>query len=309
MLQQSLDTYRQHVCHSHLPTRLRMQESRQRIKSNLSGDNQRIVCVQWYNARVKTNQSKAVEKILYFDIESAPNISYTWGKYDQNVIEFQQESYMLCYAYAWNDGKVNVVTLNDFDGHEPHSNNDKALIQSLWELFHEADIIIAHNAKQFDIKYANGRFLSHGLVPPSTYQVVDTLLIARSKFKLNSNKLNDIAKVLKLGRKVDTGGFELWLGCMRGDDKSWYKMAKYNKQDVVLLREVYYRLRAWMSNHPNISAIREEHRPSCSICSSQDVYKKGIEFKGVTKSQRWKCNDCGANLYTGLKELMPLKNR
>lgn len=248
-------------------------------------------------------------KILHFDIESSPNIGYTWGRYEQNVLAFTQESYMLCYAYAWNDGPVRVVSLPDFLNYEPHSPNDSRLVQSLWELFNEADIIVAHNAKQFDIKYANGRFLANNLTPPSGYQVIDTLLIARANFKLNSNKLDDLGKTLRLGRKIETGGFDLWLGCMRGDVKSWKKMCKYNKQDVVLLREVYYRLRSWMKNHPNLNMINEVERAKCGVCQSDHVQKKGIEFKGNQKSQRWKCQDCGANVYTSLKGTLPLRNR
>lgn len=250
-----------------------------------------------------------MSKILYIDFESSPNIGYTWGKWETNVLSFIQESYMLCYAYAWNDGPVRVVSLKDFINYEPHSPDDSRLVQSVWELFNEADIIVAHNAKQFDIKYANARFLAHNLVPPSTYQVVDTLLIARAKFKLNSNKLDDLGKTLKLGRKIETGGFDLWLGCMKGDMSAWKKMCKYNKQDVVLLREVYYRLRSWMSSHPNLNIINEIDRPCCGVCQSSHVQSKGIEFKGNGKSRRWKCQDCGANMYTSLKDALPLRNR
>lgn len=247
-------------------------------------------------------------KILYFDIESAPNVSYTWGKYDQNVIEFIEESYMLCFAYAWNDGKVKVVSLKDFDGYKPDTPDDKALTTSLWELFNEADVIVAHNAKGFDIKFANGRFLKWELEPPTTYQVIDTLLISRSKFKLNSNKLDDLANHLNLKGKVSTGGFGLWKGCMRGDLEAWGKMCKYNKQDVVLLRQVYYRLRAWMTNHPSMIGAFTD-KPQCTVCLSSKVHRKGLEFKANAGCQRWKCTECGTNLYTSLKGAMPLKAR
>jgi len=247
--------------------------------------------------------------ILYIDFESSPNIGYTWGKYEQTVNEFIQESYLLCLSYAWNDGKVKVVSLKDLEGYQPHSTDDSKLVKIAWDLFNEADIIIAHNAKGFDIKYINGRFLAHGLTPPSGYQVIDTLAIARSKFKLNSNKLDDLGKTLKLGRKLQTGGFDLWLGCMRGDMTAWKQMCKYNKQDVVLLPEVYYRLRVWMNNHPNLNVIDREERPSCGVCQSKHVQKKGIEVKGNSQYQRWKCQSCGANLYTSLAGKLPLRNR
>jgi len=250
-------------------------------------------------------------KILYYDLEVSPNVGYTWGKWEQNVIEFTQESYMLCYAYAWNDGKVKVVSLTDFDGYTPHSTDDKALTQSLWELFDEADIIIAHNGNKFDSKYANKRFIHNGLPPPSAYKMIDALQIARGKFNFNSNKLDDLGKVLKLGRKVETGGFELWLGCMRGDLSSWSKMRKYNKQDVVLLREVYHRLRAWMTNHPNLNVLNGTTRPTCPVCSKPDVHRKGKEVKNNSIVWRWKCQhfDCGANLYTPYKKEDELRPR
>ena len=250
-------------------------------------------------------------KILFFDIETAPNIGYTWGKWEQNVIEFVQESYMLCYAYSWGEGKVKVVGLNDFDDYVAGSNNDYKLAQSLWELLNEADVVIAHNGKQFDIKAVNERFLYHGIEPPSNYQVVDTLLTARNKFKCNSNKLNDLGLKLKLGKKTETGGFALWLGCMAGEEKSWSKMKKYNRQDVVLLRLVYHKLKGWMNNHPNINTIDQTlDKARCSVCGSDHVIKAGFDPKGTTLRQRWKCLNvhCKANLYTNLKEALPLKN-
>lgn len=247
-------------------------------------------------------------KILLFDIESAPNLSYTWGKYEQNVLSFEREGYMLCYAYKWyNETSTKVVSLTDFPLYEKEPTNDRELVKSLHALFNEADIIIAHNGDSFDIKYANGRFLVHGLQPPTTYQTIDTLKIARQNFKLNSNKLDDLGKVLGIGRKVETGGFELWLGCMAGDYKSWKLMRRYNKQDVDLLNDVYDRLKAWKKNHPSIIADQDAERPRCIVCGSEHLEKAGFEFKGGAKKQRWKCKDCGKNLYTNVKGLLPLK--
>jgi uncharacterized protein YprB with RNaseH-like and TPR domain len=247
--------------------------------------------------------------ILYFDIESTPNLGYTWGKWEQNVMSFTQESYMLCYAYAWNDGKVIVRSLPEFDGYAENKTNDKELTRTLWDLFNDADIVIAHNGKKFDIKYANGRFLEHGFEPPTRYQVIDTLTVARSQFKLNSNKLDDLGKLLKLGQKLETGGFDLWLGCMAGEEQAWKKMKKYNKQDVVLLREVYKKLRAWTKNHPNLNVIDpiEDERPQCPYCQSLKVWKLGTEAFANSRRQRWRCSECGANLHTGLKGNQPLK--
>ena len=247
-------------------------------------------------------------KILYVDIETAPNISYIWGKYEQNSLAFLRESYLMCVAYKWEGQKTQVKALPDFPAYQQTPHDDRELTQLLYDLFDEADIIIAHNGDQFDIKYANGRFLVHKLHPPNSYRTVDTLKIARQTFKLNSNKLDDLGTTLGIGSKVETGGFKLWLGCLDGDMKSWDKMKKYNKQDVDLLYSVYHRLKGWKKGHPSITLdIEETERPQCSTCGSLHVQKGGYEFKAGGKSQRWKCQDCGANLYTNVRASKPLR--
>jgi DNA polymerase elongation subunit (family B) len=243
-------------------------------------------------------------RILLFDLETSPNLGYTWGKWETNVIAFTQESYLLCYAYKWyEETNTKVVALPDFDSYKKDKTNDKELVQKLHQLFNEADVIIAHNGDKFDIKYANGRFLYHGLEPPTAYKTVDTLKIARSKFKLNSNKLDDLGKLLNVGKKVETGGFDLWLGCMAGDEKSWYRMKKYNKQDVELLEQVYLRLRAWVTNHPNLNIINGTTL-QCPTCQSEKLWKIGIQ----SGKQRYRCQECRANVYGNLQENKVLKS-
>ena len=245
-----------------------------------------------------------MSKILIFDIESAPNLGYVWGKYEQNILSYERESYMLCYAYKWyGKTKTKVVALPDFNDYATDQTSDKSLVKSLWDLFNEADVIIAHNGDKFDIKYSNGRFLYHSLVPPTTYKSIDTLKTARSKFKLNSNSLNDLGKLLKVGKKVETGGFELWLGCMSGDMKAWSRMKRYNAQDVELLEEVYVKLLPWIKNHPNL--VFDSDIAACPHCQSEKLWKIGQD--AFSTKQRWRCQGCGANLYTSLKDNTKVK--
>lgn len=234
-------------------------------------------------------------KILIYDIESSPNLGYSWGKYEQNVLGFVRETYMLCYAYKWyGEQETHVVALPDFPSYKKSKTDDKALVKSLWDLFNLADVIIAHNGDKFDIKYTNGRFLVHGLTPPTTYKTIDTLKVARNRFKLNSNSLNDLGALLKLGKKVETGGFDLWLGCMAGEKEAWEKMKEYNKQDVDLLELVYEKLRPWVKNHPNL--VFNSDRPACPYCQNETMWKLGTEAFGTR--QRWRCKQCGGNVHT-----------
>lgn len=231
-------------------------------------------------------------KVLIFDIETAPNLGYIWEKYEQNVIAFKQERYLLSFAYMWlSDEKVHVKALPDYKLYKKEPQSDFCLVADLWKLFDEADVIIAHNGDGFDIKMANAAFMKHGLKPPEPYKTVDTLKVARQKFRFNSNKLDDLGDLLKLGRKVKTGGFDLWLGCLKGDKASWKLMKEYNGQDVVLLKDVYLKLRPWMTNHPNFNLGRDVN--CCPVCQSNHLQSRGFGITATTKYQRYQCQDCG----------------
>ena len=231
-------------------------------------------------------------KILVFDIETTPNISYTWGKYEQDVIAFVQESYMLSWSAKWLGQKTVTKGLCDYKGYKPNTADDKLLVKELYDLFEQADILIAHNGDRFDIKKANTRFIYHGLTPPDPYKTIDTLKIARKNFAFNSNKLDDLGNFLGVGRKVKHPGFDLWLGCMNGDKRSWDLMKKYNRQDVVLLENIYLKLLPWIQNHPT----PKDNLEDCPNCQSTHFVKKGQDFNSqIGKYQRVKCMDCGTN--------------
>jgi len=237
------------------------------------------------NRRKAMAQTKP--KVLFFDIETAPNLAYVWGKYEQDVIAFKEEWYILSVAYKWlGDKDVKCITLQNKKG------DDRDLASKLRMLFDQADVVVAHNGDAFDIKKARSRFAYHGLNPPSQFATVDTLKVARRCFSLNSHKLNDLAQYFKLGEKVKHTGFDLWLGCLRNDADSWRLLAKYNKQDVLLLEKVYNKLLPWMDRHPNMALLSGESKQGCPKCGSTKVIKDGIRANSMTLQQQWYCKSC-----------------
>lgn len=240
-------------------------------------------------------KNKGEPRVLIYDIETAPNLAYVWGKYEQDVIRYNHEWYMLCFAYKWlGEKQTHVVALPDFKLYKKDPQNDIEVIKKLYELFNEADVIVAHNGNSFDQKKSNARFIYHGLTPPSPYRQIDTRNIARQNFKFNSNKLDDLGEYLNLGRKVQTGGFDLWLGCMSGNMPAWNRMRKYNKQDVLLLEEVYLKLRPWMSGHPAMN-LMSGNLDSCPKCGSPKLVKNGFYYTKVSKIQVYRCAGCGGH--------------
>lgn len=229
-------------------------------------------------------------KILLFDIETSPNLGYVWGKWEQNVIENVSDWYILSFSWKWlGEKNTHVLGLSSFKGYKKDPENDKELVATLRELFDEADLIVAHNGDQFDIRKVNARMLVHGMPPPSPYKTIDTLKVARKYFKFDSNKLDELARHLKIGHKAETGGFALWKGCMAGNKKSWKTMLEYNKQDVILLEKVYLKLRSWVTNFPMIG----QSKRVCPNCEAHKLQSRGFRFTKTQKIQRLQCTNCG----------------
>lgn len=239
-------------------------------------------------------------KILFVDLETAPSLGYYFELYKEgNIVSNKEPWYMLCFSYKWfDDNRVHSEALIDYN-FSPKKPDDWPIVEKLWHLFNKADIICAHNGDKFDIRKANARFVIHGLHPPSPYKQMDTKKIAKRYFGFESNKLDDLGKQLGLGRKLKTGGFDLWLDCMAGDRKAWKKMVEYNKQDVVLLEQVYLRLRGYHRTHPNISFFTR-NSGECTVCRSKNIKKDGIEYYRGAVAQRYQCRDCGKH-YVGPK--------
>lgn len=227
-------------------------------------------------------------KILAWDIETAPNLAWVWGLWDQNVglNQIDKVSSVMSFAARWIDEpKRNILFHSDFtDGHE-------GMVTAAWELINEADALVSWNGKAFDTKHMNREFLLAGLTPTSPTKEIDLLQTSRRMFKFPSNKLEYVATALGLSGKIKHSGFELWKRCMNGDEKAWAEMAKYNKQDVHLLVDLYEILLPWIAGHPNRNLYDGN---GCSKCGADTLQKRGTRATGLGIYQRYQCTTCGA---------------
>jgi hypothetical protein len=220
-------------------------------------------------------------KVLLFDIENRPLLSYVWEVYEADSIKVVEQRDILSFAYKWvGDKNVKVFSLRN--------NTHKQLLRKLHSLLNEADVVVGHNSKSFDTKMVNSFFVHYGFKPPSPYKQIDTLSIAKNKFRFASNHLNDLGEYLGCGKKVETGGFKLWEGCMKGEKKSWLLMEKYNKGDVELLEKVYNKLVPWAENTPYM-----HEGLSCPKCGG-NVQFRGAYINRTQIGKRYQCIKCGS---------------
>jgi len=238
-------------------------------------------------------------KVLIMDIETLPNLAYVWSCFKTFVQPNQmlQNITIASWAAKWLDKKKIL-----WDSAE-HDEDDKRICQTLWELFDEADIVIGHNGKAFDEKTMNTRWVFYGMVPPSPYKSVDTLQIAKKRFRFEQNKLDYIARYLGIGEKMHHSGFEMWKGCMNGDAKAWKMMVKYNKKDVKITEEVYLKLRAWDNRHPNVALMYDDKELRCPVCGGDDMeHLVADSLTSVSVFDSYRCVNCGKLMRGGKRK-------
>lgn len=232
-------------------------------------------------------------KILSFDIETAPLEGMMWGVWKQNIAmnQLKQDWSILTWAAKWLG--EDQVMYDSVHYYTDDPRDDHMVLQGLWDLLDEADIVVAHNGNRFDIPRVNTRFLLQDMPPPSPYKKIDTCEVAKRNFAFTSNRLDNLGKFLGVGRKVDTGGFGLWTRCLAGDKEAFEKMLEYNVQDVQLLEDVYLAMRPYMPNHPNVGVHNDEEIFQCPKCGGVHLVRRGFQTTNVGKYQRYQCTDCG----------------
>lgn len=245
-----------------------------------------------------TNQEGNPAKILIMDIETAPCMSYHWRRFKEFISQDQaiKESYVLTWAAKWLDSPdIMSDALPNHSLYRDDPENDVEVVSSLAELMDQADLVVAHNGKYFDIPVWKTRMLLHGLPPVNPFHVVDTCAIAKKEFRFPSNSLASLGAYLGLGAKVDHEGFNLWKKVVHGDMEAWDRMMEYNIGDITLLEDVYLALRPWDSKHPNVGIYGSLDEVCCPCCGSTDVVETGkYSTTHVSKFPAIQCNSCGA---------------
>ena len=209
-------------------------------------------------------------RVLIYDIETSPNIGWFWrAGYKQNIQPNQitKERAVICVSYKW-QGEDTVYNLN-WDKNQ----NDYFLIEQFIEVLNEADLIVAHNGDNFDLKWLRTRALIHGLhknMLPN-YKQFDTLKVAKSKLYLNSNRLDYISKVLGFEGKIQTTP-DLWNKVvMLNDRNALVDMLEYCDEDVRQLEKVYNELQYLDNPYVHSGVLNGETKQTSPITGTYNI--------------------------------------
>jgi len=214
--------------------------------------------------RIKAN-------ILYIDIEVSKSVYYNYGKqvYGEylNIKNLVKERYIMSWSASyigqdqvWSEciNSKEAKDWNDFTN--SRTNSDERIIKKLHSLMNATDIIAGHNVNRFDIKHCFARFLYYDLPPIVNKKTIDTLLIARQKFKFEDNGLDYIAQRLGFRPKEAITNDD-WNMALKGDKETLKRIQDYNIGDTVEGKRVLEKLTPWSGKKPHYGSLvgsREE---------------------------------------------------
>lgn len=241
---------------------------------------------------------KAVKaRILTIDIETRPNMGYVWSLWKQNIglSQLVETGHVMCWVAKWY-GEKDPIFMSDYhDGHDE-------MVKGAWDLLNEADAVVSYNGISFDMPHLNREFALLGLTPPAPYKNIDLIRTVRKEFNFPSNKLAHVVEALGVGGKMETGGFDLWVGCMNNDPKAWYKMRKYNMTDVKITEKLYDRIRPWIKGHPHLGmfldAGADGELKACPNCGHGKLtaHPDRTVRANVQQYEAFTCDKCGTQV-------------
>jgi uncharacterized protein YprB with RNaseH-like and TPR domain/predicted RNA-binding Zn-ribbon protein involved in translation (DUF1610 family) len=207
--------------------------------------------------------------------------------------------YILCGAWkVYGEKKIHCVSITDTKTFDQDPTNDKLVCKELLKSLEGADMWVAHFGRWFDRTMLNTRLIGHGLTPLPPIPMIDTWKIAKDNLKLNSNRLATIADWLGVEEKTPLNG-KIWIKAMAGHKPSIKYVIKHCRQDVLVLEQVYERIRCLHQTHPNVNIVHDQTDGTgpvterCPICGEQALQRRGKNIARTRWSQRYQCRNCG----------------
>ena len=228
-------------------------------------------------------------RILTIDIETRPIEARTWGLWGQNIgiNQITDPGGLLCFAAKFHgDRRMHF--------HSAWEDGEKEMAKRAHALLGQADAVMGWNSDKFDVRWLQAQFLKFGTGKAKPFAKVDLMKSVKRQVYLPSYKLDFVAGWLGVGRKVRTGGFDLWSDVLAGVPAAQRKMQRYNIGDVRLTERVFDALNAkgWVLGLPNASI---EGGLCCTnpTCQSERLIARGFAVSKTRRYQRYQCRDCG----------------
>lgn len=191
-------------------------------------------------------------------------------------------------------GKPEVLNILDYrDQSGDLIRAEKRLLKDISKRLLDCDVWLTHYGTWYDVVFVNSRLLYHRLpILPPNYAHLDTWKIARNRLKLRNNRLITISEFLGTEDEKNAIKPEQWIRAMGGHRPSMDYIVEHCRRDVLVLEEVYERLKPLVLDHPNRGLV--DGRGGCGVCGEHKLQKRGFHITRCRKYQRMQCQACGA---------------
>lgn len=196
------------------------------------------------------------------------------------------------------EDKVRVYSIDQYPSFKHDPTDDRALLKDACEDLSDAGAWVTWYGQRFDVPYINSRQILHQRAPMPQVPHIDGWRIAREKMALNSNRLASVSTFLGVQEKTPLNG-PIWVRASAGHKPSLKYIVEHNVQDVIVLEEVYRRIRPLISNGPNLALLETGGSAdavpgnACPICGEGRVVRRGFGIAKTGRYQRYQCNGCG----------------
>ncbi len=242
---------------------------------------------------------------LFFDIETSPMLVFAWGlgKQEIDYKRIYKERQVLMVGYAFDDGPVEILTL-DYDKYDLHvrdNDADQSLVEKFSSILTQADRAIGHNTKRFDISVLRSRLIRHRL-PDFVPVLIDDTYAQTKGIGFASHKLDYMTGFLGLEQKKEHP-YEMWLNVVNHVPGALEEMMTYCKGDVEINRQMYRRLQPYTKSSLNMAVWSgdEEVCPHCGTKGKLLIRK--YKYTGAGRYPIYQCGACGKYSPSGKNDL------
>lgn len=218
-------------------------------------------------------------KVLFFDIEST-GLNATFGT-------------ILCIGYKFlNDPDVHVPTILDGKRRKDML-DDKKLVERFAKVYNHCDYSVGHYSSRFDLPMIRTKLLKFGLPPLPPKPHIDTWWIARRELKLHSNRLAVLQDFLGVSNSKTPLKPDDWIQAAHGSKAALDYIVEHCRCDVLVLEEVFMKLRPLAKEEPNRNLFVPSAADACPSCGSAHLTRQGFKVAKSRRYQQYQCQTCG----------------
>lgn len=246
-------------------------------------------------------------KVLILDIERVP----TWTKplpiWNMKGLKYkyltpddiETWSRTFCHAYKWlGERKVSAMA-------EWEDGGRLGFLERTSDLLNEADLIVGHNMRDFDLPHLTGEFILENLPAVAEPKVFDTLRVMQKKGNLENNQLDTLDKRFGFSGKTDKYRIEMAMKAVGGDVTAQNRIIRYAKGDIRATKKVYLHERP--HGRVNLGVFVDGEQQVCPHCTSTKIQRRGYAVTNLGRYPRYACQSCGG-WSKGKKALGPTKD-